>query len=512
MKSKPFLMISRTFKGSLMILCLALAAGPKNALAQNAGNYCEPSGAVKDELKQLPKWTDEISYKRYRASRLAALEKLVQKYPADFHVLHPYAEARRNDDKTDRKELINEYRRVMEKNPGDPGAAYFYANMLVGNNTKEAIAVLDKLASRAPEFPWTYLELGTIYTYPAFRDSAKSRENLKKWMTKCPDAVDDSRLLASSGDQEIMRDISRRLRARLATPSGPEDLNYYNDVWSLEFKLRPVPEHAQVRQQAAVELKKLRAQNLGSKEWLQVLQEGYKLTDDKEGRRWAEDEVLRLFPKSSAALRIVRERWDTDHPRPKHEESAEKKQAYNQALIKATEEWFKQWPDDIGLWGARYFATEELENISNAEFEASAQSFLEAMAKNEGNIFYTPPIEVIVARAYAKRNIATERIPALVQKGLSEFEQREKRNGVSDLFPREDGDEFSNLKYTRWFSWPLLAEAYAKLKQPNKAREVLALMAETLKKEKPSDKCQAEQEDGLPDQAGRLLAGCGKSR
>jgi thiol-disulfide isomerase/thioredoxin len=37
-------------------------------------------------------------------------------------------------------------------------------------------------------------------------------------------------------------------------------------------------------------------------------------------------------------------------------------------------------------------------------------------------------------------------------------------------------------------SWPILAEAYAKLKQPEKAREVLAQMSEALKKEKPGDK------------------------
>jgi thiol-disulfide isomerase/thioredoxin len=490
MQSEMLLTVRCTLKRGLAALCLVMTAGSSNLMAQDdAMNYCEPSGAVKDELKKLPKWNeDEMSYKLYQKRRLVALENLAQKYPSDFHVRNRYYEARRQDDMIDHEALTNEFRVLMQKNPNDPVAAYFYAKTLVGSKTKEAIATLDKLAQQAPAFSWTYLELGTIYTYPAFRDAAKSRDNLKKWAARCPDTLDSVWMLTHSGDQELMRDALRRLRARLAAPAGPEDLNYYNDAWSLEFKLRPLPEHVQVRRQIADELKQLRAQNLGSKEWLLALQQGYKMADDKEGRGWAEDEMLRLFPKSgAAALRAVRQRWDSEHPHPKQEEAAEKKQAYNQALLKATDEWLKQWPNDVSVWSARYFAVEDLENAGIAEVEAAAEGFLKAMAKNEGNIYYIPPVEVMVASAYAKRNIATERIPALVQKGLTEMEQQEKHNRVSDLYPREDGEEGSNLKYTRWYSWPILAEAYAKLKQPEKAREVLAQMAEALNKEQPTE-------------------------
>src|SRR5262245_66345689 len=93
-----------------------------------------------------------------------------------------------------------------------------------------------------------------------------------------------------------------------------------------------------------------------------------------------------------------------------------------------------------------------------------------------------PPTEMFIAQAYLKRNVAIGRIPSLIQKELEETEWLDKRNGVSDLYPREEGDGGS-LKYVRWMSWPILAEAYAKLKQPEKAREVLAQMSEALKEE-----------------------------
>src|SRR5262249_8333871 len=160
-------------------------------------------------------------------------------------------------------------------------------------------------------------------------------------------------MLTRNGDQELMREASRRLRARLASSTEPEDMFRYSNLWSLEFKLKPVPEHAQVRQQVAEDLKKLREKNLGSKEWLLALQEGYKIANDKEGRNWAVDEILRLFPNSRAALRMARQRWDEEHPEPK-EGDIEKLKPYNQALMKATEEWVKQWPDDVYAWDGRF--------------------------------------------------------------------------------------------------------------------------------------------------------------
>ena len=493
MKGTSILKPRRIFAGSLLVLFvalfLALAINPVSA--QEPVNYCEPSRTVKDELKQLPRWqSDETSYDAFQERYRAALENLARKYPTEVHLRKLLADARRSDRASDREALTREYRGLMEKDPNDPVAAYLYAKILIGTHTTEAIAVLEKLAAQAPEFPWTYLELGSIYKYPAFRDTTKSHDNLKKWTAKCPDSLNGVRTLAASGDPDLMRDALRRIRARLASttaPLGPDDLHYYPDAWSLEFKLRPIPEHSQVRQQIAGELKRLRAQNPATVEWLGILQEGYKTTEDEAGRRWAEDEVLRLFPKSSEARGVLRGRWDAEHPRPKQDEASEKRQAYNQALVKATDEWLKQWPDDVSLLSARYFAFDEIDNARTSEIEAAAEAFLKALALENRNVYYIPPAEVMVAHTYAAHKFATERIPDLVRKGLLAMEQQEKRDTFSDLFPREDGDDNSNLKYTRWYAWPILAEAYARLKETAKARITLARMAEALKAEKPPE-------------------------
>ena len=303
MKPELLMSIRRMVLRSLATACLLLGSSRGFVLAQSAKNYCEPSPEIKEELNKVSKVSDEdLPYKLRRERQSAMLRDLLRKYPDDFHVQKRYLNDRRYDFFTDREMLLAEYRTLMGKNPNDAGAVYLYARFfLVGQKTKGAIEQLEKLVQRAPDFPWSYLELAEIYNYPNFRDAAKSKENLRQWLAKCPLATEGFRLVSGSGDKELMTQTAQRLRARLQASTANDDLGYWDDLWTLAFKLKPIPEHPQVRQQIAEDLKRIRAKNLNSKEWFLALQSGYKMVDDKEGRRWAEDEFLRLFPKSDAA-------------------------------------------------------------------------------------------------------------------------------------------------------------------------------------------------------------------
>ena len=472
-----------------VIAYLLIISGFGVAVAQSKGYSCDPSPDVKAELKMIDKVDEEdLLYKQGRERKLAMLQELLKKHPDDYHVRKRYLDARNSGFDSDKDALIAEYRAQMEQRPTDPASAYLYARLITGRNTKEAIEKMEKLISSSPDFPQPYIGLAQIYTYPNFRDAPKSKENLKKWMAKCPESTGALQLLSRSEDKELIGEFARKLRARLESSTDPDDINNYDNLWTLEFKLKPVPEHSQVRQQVAEDLKRLRAKNLNTKEWLSALQSGYKMAGDKEGRLWTEGELARLFPKSSAARQMIQSRWREEHPYPKSEDPPEKKQAYYQAALKVTDEWIKLWPDDWSAWSSRFTATAELENTADSEVEAAGERFLKVMEKNEGVVFMVPPVASQIAKVYAKRNIATDRIPSLLQKGLEEIERMDKRNEAGDLYPREEEDTSGNLRYVRWMSWPILAEAYAKLKQPEKARQVLAQMSETLKKEKPGDK------------------------
>lgn len=488
--------IQTNAKAKAFLISLLLAGCQYTAAyAQTPANYCEPPTEVKDAVKKIltPITTnDELLFKQRQELISETLQKLQKQFPNDFSIRRRVFNERRYAFNADIDALISEFSALAEKNPNDPAAALFRAQLQVGRKTKDAIAQLEKLAQQSPDFPWTYLELAQIYSYPAFRDAAKMNDNLKLFVTKCPNSTQAISMLSRSGDQTLMRETAERLRARIADSAELDDLQQWSSLWSLEFKLRPLPEHAQLRQQVAEDVKQLRAKNLGTKEWLQEIIEGYRQANDKEGRRWAEDELLRLFPKSASARRMQRTRWDEANPRPKPNDSPEKKQAYYQALAQVTGEWLKQWPDDWGIWNSRYYAMEQLEKSSNAEVQAAAEGMLAALAKNQGAVYALPPFTVSVARTYAKRGMATERIPELIQQGIAEVEKREAARGGarSDIYPPEDsiGD---NLSYVRWYSWPVLAEAHAKLKQPEKAREVLSAMVAALKAEKPDEKAKS---------------------
>jgi thiol-disulfide isomerase/thioredoxin len=489
MKSESLIASRRTALRRGVIACLLVITGFGVAVAQSKGYSCDPSPDVKAELKKIDKVGDEeLPYKQRRERQLAIAQELLKKHPDDYHVQRRYQDLRRSGFDSDIEALVAEYRAKMEQRPNDPVAVHLYARLITGRNTKEAIEKMEKLIASSPEFPQPYYGLAQIYAYPNFRDPAKSKEYLKQWMSKCPESTSTLNLLSRGDDKDVTGEFARKLRARLESSTDPDDLNNYDNLWSLEFKLKPVPEHSQVRQQIAEDLKRMRAKNLNTREWLSALQAGYKMVGEKEGRRWAEDEMLRLFPKSNETKWMIRGRWSDENPYPKPDDPPEKKQAYYQASLKTTDEWIKLWPDDPIIWSSRFSAVSELENTAGSEVEAVGERFLKSVEKSEGDFFMIPPATARVAQVYAKHKIATDRIPSLVLKGLEETAAYDKRSGRSDLYPREEGASDGNLKYVRWMSWPILAEAYAKLKQPEKAREVLAQMSEALKKEMPGDK------------------------
>lgn len=452
---------------------------PCFALAQAPANYCEPSPAVRDDLKEFNELYDaDLPYKLRRERQLASLQEVLKKHPTDLHVRRNYLDTRLGGYFSDRDAVLAEYREQMEKSPNDPIAVYLYTRQLVGRQTKEAIRLATKLTQDAPQFPWTHLQLAEIYNYPSFRDPIKLKEHLMKWFEQCPAATAGLGLISRSGDKEMMTSAEQRLRARLESSAKDEDLAFWDLLWTLEFKLRKVPEHAQLRAQIAEDLKRIRARNLNNQQWLNALQAGYKQVGDSASQRWAEGELVRLLPNSAAARRIIQSRYYDEHPYPKGESSAAEKQAYHRGRLQVTSEWTRRWPDDENTWSNRVRSLTELEGVANSDVEAAYNAY--AKAHELSGISYSlPPLEVSVARFYLKQNFHLANVPDLLLKGLAEIERIDKNNPPSDLFPNPEGlGDDTNLKYVRLESWPLLAEAYARLKQPAKARTVLDQLAE----------------------------------
>ncbi|HEX2268645.1 MAG TPA: TlpA disulfide reductase family protein, partial [Pyrinomonadaceae bacterium] len=469
--------------------------------AQSTGDYCDPSPVIKAELKRVSQvYEEELPYQARLQRQKTMLQELVTKYPNDFHIRRRHQDSLRAGFFADVDALIVDYRAQMEKAPNDPIAVYLYTRLLVGRQTREAMALAEKLTQQAPDFPWFHLQLAEIYNSQNFRDLAKSKDHLKQWLAKCPNEKASLSLITRQGDKDMMAATAQRLRTLLESSTNEEDLSYWDALWTLSFKLKPVPEHAQLRQQIAEDLKAIRAKNFNTRQWLQTMQGGYKLVGDKTGERWAQDEIMRLFPKSDSARRLIQARYDEANPSPKPEDPEEKKHAFRQARLKTTSEWVKRWPTDERSWLLHVHAVDAFKGSTNEDMEAAYNGYAKAH-ELELNSYSIPPLEVTVARFYLDRGFRLEKIPALLQKGITEMEKIEKSRGVSDLFTL--GEEMDgNLNYTRWQSWPLMAQAYAKLKQPAKANEVLAEMAADLKKKEPGEKASDNRKRSYAHSAG----------
>ena len=455
---------------------------PNLAAAQNAVNYCEPRADVKEDLKQVSSVNEQdLPFRVIRERQLAMLQDLLKKYPGDFQVQRRYQDVRRGGYFTNMAPMLTEYRQQMEKNSSDTVATYLYSRLLVGRDTKEAILLSNKLPA---EFSWGHLQLAEIYSYPKFRDTARMTEQLKQFMSQCPTSLAGLRLVSRTGDKALMSSTAQSLRSRLEAAKTKDDLSYWDSLWSLEFKLKPVTEHDQVRKLIAEDLKRIRAAEPSSEKF-EALQSGYKQLGDKPNQRWAEDELIRLLPKSWDARRIVQSRFYDEHPNPKAGDTPAQRQAYQEAVLKATAEWLKEWPNDESAWSTRVRTLAAIETSTKAEIESAYKEFVKV--HDQAGSYSVPPVEVSVARCYLKRGFNLEAVPVLLQKGVAEIEQIETANPFSDLYPGPTDSDDTNLKYVKLEAWPMNAEAYARLKQPDRARAVLDQLSE-LTKRKPTGK------------------------
>ncbi len=477
--------------GCCMLFVLAQPAG----LAQSKPDYCDPAPEVKAALKKLSDEDGQLTLKQQRERRLALARDLLKHHPDDPFVNRRYQEAFLAIDDNERDTIIEEYRMRLEKKPDDPVSLYLYADALRGRRTPESIKLLERALQLAPNFARPHQMLVEIYQQPAYRDKAKTVEQVKAYAGKCPNSITAYSYFRLVDDPEFLRTSAPKLRTLLGQSKEPDELFYYMTLWQTEFKVKPIPEHVEVRKQIEGDLSRLRELNFTKNDrWYTTLREGYKMIGNKEGQRWAEEQYIDMRPTSSAAFSYYRERWDADHPRPTPNDPQEKRQLYNQALYQASAEWVKRWPDNVLAWNSRFGSATGLTDLPQAEVEAVLDGYLKALEKNPGTIITSPPLTMTIAQEYLKRNLKLDRIPELVQRGIQEMETRRRRDQQSDYLSPEQRQLFGNsLKTTQWFGWPILIDVYLKLNQPGKAREVLARMATALAKDKPEESARQQE-------------------
>ena len=265
----------------------------------------------------------------------------------------------------------------MHTHPRDVVYEYLYGRALVGKKTPEALEVFDKVTSRAPDFPWTYLSLMEIYSSPNFRDVPKLTESFQVFERLCPDDLNPFKYLRPVSEPDILKEASTRLRSLLDKRDKPEDAYFYTTLWALEFRATPPADHAAVRAQVAKDLARLKPLDDGKNtRILSVLTEGYKLSGDAVSAKAME---AKQHEKAGGAVAAYSE-WFKAHPN-KSDDTADKRWEKNLDLLMATNEWVNKWPKDSFGWEQRLWALTSLkEKPSFEEVEEVGDKILKLAA------------------------------------------------------------------------------------------------------------------------------------
>jgi hypothetical protein len=276
-------------------------------------------------------------------ARIAAARKVRDQFPDDYFAHRFYQDELRGP-AVYSADVREEYRRLAEAQPQSVLYAELYARVLMGADTPAAIKLLDGILEKEPENVQAQRKLVEIYSAPAFRDEAKMAANAASVVKRCPDSVSVYRYLIRVGDTEFLRQAAGRLRGAIEARTDDEALEQYGTLWTMEFKTVPLAEQEALRERVRADVAKLRSQDWQKNTaLLGVLSQGYKILGDAEGVKWADAGIAKRAGQASGAESMLAiAEWRRGHPY----KSGFDRDAYQEALLKQTGEWIRQWPDD----------------------------------------------------------------------------------------------------------------------------------------------------------------------
>lgn len=452
------------------------------------GPYCEATGEVKaalDNFHKMKQGLEETDYD-FWLSQHTAIEKLRGRYPNDLFVGREDIYNRMGGDpstsgfpsETGSVQTIAEYKSLHEQHPEDPMTEYLYAITLIDRDTPTAIKLLDDVLQKNPTLPWPHQDFLRIYTSLNFLDKGKAQSNLSAWLAACPANLGGYSWVTRIGGDELIRNSAAHLRKAIGERTDLEAIWNYQTLWSLEFESHPRSEYDGLRKQVATDVARIRALNRESDfSWWYTLAQGYQLLGDQNQLKWAEkgrDAHNGLDNSSPAASAVAQ--WFHDHPRPKDEDSKDRKQAYRREELKQTDEWIKAFPNSREVWSDRMNAMQELDDVPPADCAATVEQRLKLEEASNGPFPLYWNTYFQFADFLSRKKVDPEREVEVMQKALDVIAAEWENVPMKDLVPTGDDDDYyPHFYWPMWKARALLyeAEGYTRMKQPDKALAAL---------------------------------------
>ena len=465
---------------SLMIALFLLLPFALLGQQRTARYGCEAPDAVWQALHELDEHDYDVSTQEERRARSRSVVlKLADQHPGDLFVLM-------------RLQYLDpgEFEKRVAALDDEVVREYFAARALIGANSDQAKTRLERLIERASEFPWPRLAMVEVLRRPRFKDQKLSQFHVLAFRELCPESLEGFGAVDRLHDTALAFRTAPQLRKVLEAHSGERTFAAWENLWNMEFRVRPVSEHAALRDQVRKDLKLLEAAGADrSFTGIQTLIEGYGLAGDSAGQASAEMKMIETFPNSRRALDFTVSLWRRRHARPSDNAPEEQLTAYWRAYYEAAGKWVERWPKSPLSWVRLYDAVRELEDLPAARVGEVADGFLR-MLKDDPVLSSSPPYPLQIAELYVHRGILLDRVPALVEMALST-----RRSGAGlDWDPGDAATERPRELGLRKKALCVLLDGYLKAKQFDKARESLASMERLVSESQPGSPLARDEE------------------
>jgi thiol-disulfide isomerase/thioredoxin len=372
-----------------LFACLTATLSLGLACYAQSSSGCEARIEVRQALRAKLKDSDldRMKFADRAARQHQVLEDLIAHYPAEIQPYRQLINFVRYSEPEQFDALQERFRNQAAAKPGDPVAADAAAIALSRTDTPESIRLLEAARASAPDFAWTALDLANIYAAGMRVDKKKAAEDLAQFFSMCPSSTDPIalRLLGKLGDMAAQARVANALREQLAKETDPVTLRSYETLWGLEFRSRPPQQHAALREQIKSDLKRLGALDVkADAEWLALLKSGYKQSGDVEATVALEDRLLRQFPASTGAYRVLYDRWKKAHQEPADHKDTAAWGVYNTAYKEAVKVWIRDCTDVTYLSRSQWFyLIFDDDTISEKEGLAALDHYLKAQIDYE---------------------------------------------------------------------------------------------------------------------------------
>jgi thiol-disulfide isomerase/thioredoxin len=455
----------------------ATAATPATPAAPAEPRQCEPSPPVRQILERASLLFETgSSNAEIKHGRLAILQADLAAHPHDFFLLNELP-----DDEQPAQIRQARAKESRDKYPDQPVYELFYAEALAGTNTPEAIRMLEALQAAHPEMARARLALVGITQVGKFKDKARNQRELATFLELCPAPFDAARnggaleLIASEATAEQVARTAAALRKRLSQESDPLLHEVWEALWKLEFRSRPLPEHAAVRRQIAADLARFEsAPQRHELAWMIFLRRGYSSAGDLAAAARLDDEIVRDYPTSHTTKRLLQERWTKENPSLPGAGKAPA-EAHQRASLAAAEQWRERWPDDAYIAFLKLKALAALADTPVEQLLRAEDEWLAAYHKSP-DFYSVPPPEFHVAEALINRKAGLERVPELVAAGERSFADYEawelNDDRINDEQKAETRETITDVKLE---GARLLLDLHAATQQAAKAPALQAL-------------------------------------